>query len=81
MEPVWEHGYRCHGYWLGDRQIGRVSIGPRGWWKPSDGYSWCLQSDSLQHPPVRKPCMTLAAAKRAVEREYFKAVEQSREGM
>jgi hypothetical protein len=26
----WEHGYRCHGYWLGPQRVGQVSLSPPG---------------------------------------------------
>ncbi len=37
----WEHGYRCHGLWIGTKRLARVSIGHRG--VRHDGahpYSW-----------------------------------------
>ena len=73
-EPHWERGFRCHGYWNGDKRVGWVGLPPR---LPSlnsraktDGYRWGLDSDDLQTPPQRKSFKTLKAAKRAVDRAY-----------
>lgn len=38
---VWERGYRCHGLWIGNKRIARVSLGPRKFWRSGrDPYLW-----------------------------------------
>lgn len=69
--PHWEHGFRCHGFWVGTTQVGRVSIGPRRLWTPKDGYGcllWLLFDRTGGVKEWKEA--TLAAAKRAVERAY-----------
>ena len=71
--PRWEHGYRCHGYWLDPgTRVGRVSIGPRRLW---DGTYHCevkldggplIEWDAGKH---------LATAKRQVERIYLQQLQ------
>jgi hypothetical protein len=66
--PRWEHGYRCHGYWLDpSMRVGRVSIGPRRLW---DGTYRCeVQIDG--GPLIEWVAgNNLATAKRQVERIY-----------
>jgi hypothetical protein len=59
----WEHGYRCHGLWTDtNRRLGVVGIGPRGIWKPVDGYSWQIDS-----PRREGEAGSLRDAKRRVE--------------
>ena len=64
--PRWEHGHRCHGYWLGPDRIGLVGIPPSGLGGAKrGGYGW-----SFDWPGVRSVegrATTLRAAKRAVE--------------
>ncbi len=66
LVPQWEHGYRCHGYWIGVRRIGWVSIGPRPNRVKDTGYSW-----GVVHPEsgayIEGRCVTLREAKRLVE--------------
>lgn len=62
----WERGFRCHGYWLGTTMFGRVSIGPRGFWKPADGYGWDLMMPG--RPKQEGDLPTLREAKQQVER-------------
>ncbi len=70
--PRWEHGYRCHGLWLGSNRLGRVSIGPKGLW---DGlYRWELDG----HPATSGEAKTLGKAKRQVE-EALAAARKDRE--
>lgn len=75
-EPHWERGFRCHGYWLGGKRVGCVSLPPRlpslNSYAKTDGYGWSLDSDDAQHPPPRLRFKTLRAAKRAVEKAYHK---------
>lgn len=67
--PVWEHGYRCHGYWIGITRVGWVSIGPRPNRVEITGHSW-----GVVHPVtggyIEGRCLTLRRAKRAVEKKY-----------
>src|ERR1700724_1393433 len=42
--PIWERGYRSHGYWRGIIRLGWVSLSPRpvtdyGWLVKVEGYS------------------------------------------
>jgi hypothetical protein len=66
--PHWERGYRAHGYWLGIARLGVVTIGPRGFRRPGDGYLWRLDSWWHNAPSLHAP--TLRAAKRAVEARH-----------
>lgn len=63
VNPHWEHGYRCHGYWSEDgSRLGVVSLGPRNLW---DGvYRWWIDS----RPNDTHEAPNLRSAKRAVER-------------
>lgn len=71
-DPTWEHGYRCHGFWIGVKRVGWVSLSPyldgRGSVKNS-GYSW-----GVVHPKtggyIEGRCRTLRTAKRRVEAEH-----------
>ncbi len=68
----WEHGYRCHGLWLGINRLGRVSIGPRRLW---DGiYRWELDG----FPATSGEAETLRKAKRQVE-EALLAAQKDRD--
>lgn len=58
MRPVWEHGYRCHGYWLGTRRVGSVGLTPR---VGPLRYIWTVFG-------ATGTTARLAAAKRKVER-------------
>lgn len=68
--PQWEEWYRCHGFWIGTVRWGRVSIGPRGHWKPSDGYLWEFTPYNPNNPQVKGWSKYLRQAKFAVERAY-----------
>lgn len=61
--PVWQHGYRCHGYWIEGQRVGFVGLTPRGY---SVSYSWGLDAAPLTHGQAS----TLRAAKRRVEAEF-----------
>jgi hypothetical protein len=70
--PVWEHGFRCHGYWLGVKRVGWVGLSPRvGPDRGSvkfNGYGWGVVAPTGEY--VEGKTKTLKAAKRRVEREY-----------
>ena len=60
----WERGYRVWGLWTdGNQRVARVSIGPRGIWKPADGYAWRMDRGGIEGEGK-----TLLAARREVER-------------
>jgi hypothetical protein len=61
--PHWEHGYRCHGLWLDNARLGRVSIGPRGFF--TGVYRW---EASTKAGTIEGESRSLRAAKRHVER-------------
>lgn len=65
--PHWEHGFRCHGYWIGLDRVGWVSIGPRPNRVEITGYSW-----GVVHPLtaayIEGRSVRLKQAKRAVEK-------------
>jgi hypothetical protein len=69
--PVWEHGYRCHGYWLEDprQRVGHVGLTPPGY---PLVYSWAIDAteDRDDLSPCRGECTTLRAAKRKVEAAF-----------
>jgi hypothetical protein len=72
--PHWEHGYRCHGYWLGVVRWGFIGITAHRFGR-IDGYGWEFHPHGIvSQNPVRGTTKTLRAAKRAVEREYEKYV-------
>ncbi len=60
--PHWEHGYRCHGYWLGLERVGFIGLPPPGY--PTT-YSWSVGIKRTTGEEA-----TLRAAKRAVEVAY-----------
>jgi hypothetical protein len=63
--PRWERGYRCHGYWLDNARVGRVFLGPRGFF---DGdYGWELDGKG-----ERGHAFSLRTAKRLVEQAYLR---------
>ena len=66
--PRWEHGYRCHGYWLGEKRVGFVGIGPSGFWTEKDGYSWNF--DLPEFDAKKGTAKSLREAKKAVEEAY-----------
>lgn len=57
----WEHGYRCHGLWQGNKRLALIGIGPRHCWNKQDGYSWSIDGTNLEG---KEP--TLKAAKLSV---------------
>lgn len=66
-QPHWEHGMRCHGYWLGLERAAFIHLTPR-LPEHSTRYLW-----SVGYPGPRQPtgeAKTLAQAKRAVETAY-----------
>ena len=65
-QPVWEHGIRCHGYWLGIKQVGFVGLTPP-MVKPTV-YTWSLNIPHYE--AVKGKCLSLRQAKRFVERAY-----------
>lgn len=59
--PIWQHGHRVHGYWLGGQRVGHVGLSPRG--LPPVVYMWGIDADADSCGEER----TLRAAKRCVE--------------
>lgn len=83
--PVWGHGYRRHGYWLGIVRWGFVSLpSPRfGRLPAKDGYGWELTPRGIVGHPRPRPghsgtADTLRAAKRAVEAAYRRFLGEGR---
>ncbi len=81
MTPKWEHGYRCHGYWLRlwdgviwrNARVGYVGLDPYmgGTGNVKDnGYGWGVSVNGNGHDDVKGRTRTLRAAKLRVEREY-----------
>ena len=68
MEPHWERGYRSHGYWLGDRRIGLVFIGPGPRAASSRGYGWHM--DYPREEASSGHAGSLKVAKREIEKSY-----------
>lgn len=76
--PIWEHGYRCHGYWLDDmgpghrQRMGHVGLSPQIV-RPTV-YSWAIDATENRDDmtPCRGECTTLRAAKRKVEAAFRK---------
>ena len=66
-EPKWQHGYRCHGYWIELSRVGIVSI-PPGAKASVYGYDWAVEVPLLATKTGWSP--TLIAAKRAVEKMF-----------
>ena len=65
--PVWQHGYRCHGYWLDNNRVGFIGLSPRVGNIPVF-YSWSLD----RVPAETGKCSTLRSAKRRVEAAFRK---------
>lgn len=66
--PHWERGMRGHGYWIGTRRLGYVSLPPRGY-KVLGGpllYSWGV--DGIRGEGWEGTARRLDTAKQAVER-------------
>lgn len=72
MMPHWEHGYRCHGYWLGEERIGFVGLASGRLSDYYAPYSWYCEV-----PGKRRSgwVSSLRAAKRAVERAVMDVAE------
>jgi hypothetical protein len=69
--PTWERGYRCHGYWIGTKRFGSVSIGPRNLTQVKrDGYTWTFIAPDAKIS--EGSCPTLKQGKRIVENLYKK---------
>jgi hypothetical protein len=45
MEPHWEHGYRCHGFWFGRTRIGFIGLTPY-WFRKRPEVSWSFDLPS-----------------------------------
>jgi hypothetical protein len=79
--PRWEHGYRCHGYWVGDLRVGAVGLGPSRCPKEPLPYGWeCTPSGRSASVAASGRELTLRAAKRQVERAYTKESQKSDQG-
>lgn len=73
--PVWEHGYRCHGFWYRDnnQRMGYVGLSPPG--TTPVIYTWGLDDPEAKprhdgEPPARGEASSLRSAKRAVVRAF-----------
>jgi hypothetical protein len=73
-EPHWEHGYRCHGYWLGNRRIGFIGICSGRGAAAKYGYGWSM--DYPRDKAAFGRSMRLRSARRAVERAYREATHE-----
>lgn len=73
MTPTWEHGFRCHGYWVGVKRVGWVGLPPRipqlDSYAKTCGYGWGVVVPKTGGY-VEGKCRTLRTAKRRVEAEY-----------
>jgi hypothetical protein len=70
--PVWERGYRVHGFWLDNQRMGHVGLSPRGF---PVVYGWGLDDPSAKprrpsEPPSCGETKSLMGAKRAVVRAF-----------
>lgn len=77
-QPHWERGYRCHGFWIGIKRIGHISLSPEHYKPLICSWSFSLPHDdavSGQAPNVRK-------AKQLVERAYkqYRRVDKFKAG-
>ncbi len=74
--PRWEHGYRCHGYWLGVVQWGRVSIDAHrfGAISKKGAYEWAFTPEGSAATCLADGLLgkvdRLGQGKRIVERMY-----------
>ena len=75
-DPHWEHGYRCHGYWLGLVRIGAVGIGPFSGDAKRDGYGWTFRNPNTSADTDGREA-TLRKAKRQVEKLWRDFKESS----
>lgn len=71
IDPHWEHGYRCHGFWLGTERIGFIGL-PH---TPAnrDEYRWSF--DLPRFDSVKGRTKTLREAKKNVEKAYKTRLE------
>jgi hypothetical protein len=76
-EPHWEHGHRCHGYWLDMDRIGFIGIPPGRGAATKFGYGWEFGRPG-HDSYVEGRTKTLKAAKRAVEKEYRKSLSSKK---
>ena len=66
-KPLWERGYRSHGYWLGKECLGKVTLGA-----PADGelrYRWQVGNRAGKSGSLRE-------AKQAVEHAVLVGTRQ-----
>jgi len=68
IEPHWEHGYRCHGYWLGLQRVGCVTLPSNRVLNYKRIYSAYVDTP-LPYTALGER-RTLPAAKRLVEKAY-----------
>lgn len=70
MTPIWEKGYRCHGYWLKTVRLGAVTLPPPGF-GPIDDYGWTFKDPKDRTGKVHDGrCKTLREGKAIVEQLY-----------
>lgn len=67
-KPVWERGFRCHGYWVGVDRVGAVALPPGQNWGTPQRLIYRCWIDCK--PDEIWEYKTLRAAKRRVEEEY-----------
>jgi hypothetical protein len=75
-QPHWEHGYRCHGYWLGVKRIGYVSIGPGRGAARKYGYRYSFDLPTSEF--LLGQSKSLIVAKKAVELAWKRYVRSIR---
>jgi hypothetical protein len=68
MEPHWERGHRCHGYWIDNFRVAVVGYPPPPGKAKDIGYTWFVQVPGLGEEEGW--AATLNAAKRAVEKKF-----------
>lgn len=72
--PVWERGYRCHGFWIGTKRLGVVGYGPGKGAAKAGGYTWEYGPPSADGQPSRRYrkgwAIDLATAKRRVAKAH-----------
>lgn len=69
VQPVWEHGYRCHGFWVGAVRWGWVGLSPRaGGGKVT--YSYGFSPRGVLCEKTEGPCKNLKEGRRIVERLF-----------
>jgi len=76
--PKWERGWKCHGYWIGTKQVARVSRFRKSGRRTSS-YSWKVWKDpSAAAAFASGECDGLTKAKQMVVAEY-KRLKESRD--